>query len=100
MQEVSIFFYTIVIVISILNRVKVSLKYNWKYFIFILTEPLAQLKNEPTFAADWVRLRILTLIGCTASAVALTLSLIFFVILYYQSKKEHKHTRVMPIDSF
>ena len=66
----------------------------------ILIEPLAQLRNEPTFAADWVRLRILTLIGCTASAVALTLSLIFFAILYYQSKKEHKHTRVMAIDSF
>ena len=55
---------------------------------------MAELKETPGFAADWVRLRILTLIGSTSSAVALTLSLIFFAILHYQSKREHKHTRV------
>ena len=65
------------------------------FSIFILSiESLKEIKKEPGFAADWIRLRIITLIGCTASAVALTLSLIFFALMYYQSKKEHKYTRV------
>ena len=48
--------------------------------LYLLIENLERIafNGENQFSDDWIRLRILTIIGCTASAVALTLSLIFF----------------------